>query len=247
MSRLVLTQNDIASRVSQFLGEGSTPGTAHKDIVYRGLRNFYYPVDATTGQPHVWSFLKQHYAMSVINDVWKYALPEDFSEFASDITFDTGDGYPPVKEKLPEQIIKMRAGCDTSGYPQYYALVPVKYDNEVGTYYELWFYPNPDGTYLLQFFYKIDPTKPETSTDYLPGGVRATEAIIENCLAVAEQQEDDVAGLHTQLAVTKTQELIAHDKKSRTNRLGNLYRGEQEWPPARKTLTDSLTSDDVYS
>ena len=59
----------------------------------------------------------------------------------------------------------------------------------------------------------------------MPGGVKSTEAILENCLAVAESQEDEVLGIHMQLAGKLTQDLIIIDsKKDADNMLiGNLY------------------------
>ena len=160
--------------------------------------------------------------MNTRSGKWKYELPADFSDFLDQPHFDDSKGYNELTRIGPEQIIELRNVGTTSGFPTYFALAPVSYDNETGTFYEMWLDPNPDGAYLLKFFYRIDPLKPENATDFLVGGVRASEAILESCLAVAESQEDDVLGIHTQLANDLTQKLIKSDIVEESDVLGNL-------------------------
>lgn len=256
MARLTLSFSDIYTRVSEFLALGSSPAgtdlTKVKDITYRGLRQFYYPtyIDPKTRKPksYLWSFLTKHYSFITVNNMWKYSLPADFSEMLTDISFDPGEGYTPLRERTLKQIIELRVASDSDGVPEFYAIAPVTFDDATGTFYELWIYPDPQGTHSLQFFYKIDPLKPEDTTDYFPGGVRAIEAILENCLAIAEQQEDDVVGIHTQLANELTQKLILHDRKPHTDKLGNLHHGIRAFPPPRRNYTTFDIDDDaIYS
>jgi len=252
--KLNLTYNDLYVRVSEFLGLGSSPTgddlTKVKNIVKRGLRQFYYPayLDQATRKmkPYTWSFLKQLYTFTTIKDLWKYALPNDFSEIITDLSYEAGETYPQVKQRLPEQIIEERAASDSSGYPEIYAVVPVRYDNITGTFYELWLYPTPDASYSLQFFYKIDPLEPVNDSDNLPGSVKAAEAILECCLAVAELQEDDVVGIHNQTATKLIQELILHDRAPVTDRLGNLHSVVREWPKERGEWT-TIKEKNIYS
>jgi hypothetical protein len=112
--------------------------------------------------------------------------------------------------------------------PYYYSIVTSAYDPEIGEMDEIWFYPEPDSSYPIQFYYKSDPVKPDNANDYLPGGVKATEAILESCLSVAEIQEDDAAGIHTQLAQKLVQDLIIIDSKKDAGDmlLGNLYESQ---------------------
>lgn len=254
MAHLTISWSDLYTTVSEFVGLGSSPTgdnlTKVKDITFRGLRRFYYPtfVDPVTRKPkpYLWSFLKQYHTFSTVSGGWKYALPIDYSELLTDISYSTGTGYNPLTERSPQQIMDMRVESDSSGYPEYFAIVPLKYDNEIGTFYELWLYPEPDGAYQLQMFYKIDPLKPEETTDFLPGGVKSAEAIIESCLAVAEQQEDDTIGLHTQLAGSMVQNLILHDNQPETDKIGNLYNGNRAWPKER-SRNINVDEDNVYS
>lgn len=250
MSQFTLSFEELYNKIGRHLGwEFPTDRqlTIVKDIVYRGLLRFYYPVDQGTRQSYVWSFLKKYYSLSTVANSWKYALPADYSEMITKPSFGTGTGYLPLKQRDPQQIIEKRVASDSTGYPQFYAIAPVTFDDETGTYYEFWVYPTPSGVHQLQFFYKIDPLKPENTTDIFPGSVKSVEVILENCLAVAEQQEDDVVGLHSQLATQLTQELIITDKRPTTDRIGNLYGQVEPWPGERNdyfTATDSVIYED---
>lgn len=222
MAKLTLSYTDLHTLVSQFLGEGDTASTATKALVARGYRSFLYPVDQRTGELHTWSFVKQFCTINTRSGKWKYSLPNDFSDFLDIPHFDDDKGYNELTKIAPEQILEIRAASTSSGFPSYFALAPFRYDNDTGTSYEMWLDPSPDGAYMLKFFYRIDPVAPSATTDLLIGGVRATEAILESCYAVAETQEDETIGIHTQLANEAIQKLIKTDIQDTTDFLGNL-------------------------
>lgn len=232
MASLILKFGDLYAKVSDFLGMGLTPTgsdlTKVQEIVYRGLRQFYYPVNDRTGEQHEWSFLKQLFIMPLKSGVFKYALPENFSDIVTPPYFNDEKGYNELTRIGPDQILKIRAMSVSSGFPVYYSLAPFLYDNSTGTLYEMWVDPNPDSDYLMKFWYRIDPTKPTNDSDYLPGGVKASEAILETCFAIAETQEDDGAGtypMHTNLSKELTQKLIRSDVSIEdSDCLGNLSR-----------------------
>lgn len=241
MTRLTLSHSDLYVKVSEFMKWGSSPAddylTKVKDIVARGYRTFLYPVNNRTGSEHSWSFLKQFMTINLASGKWKYALPEDFSEMVSDPRFDDEDGYSPLVKVAPDRIIDNRVLSQTEGFPEYYSIVTAPYNLETGTYYEMWVDPEPDGIYLLQIFYKIDPLKPEETTDFLVGGPKAAEVILESCLSMAEIQEKHTAGIHTQMANDLIQRLIIADSEMDDgNYIGNLYQDRREWPPRRGYL-----------
>ena len=241
--KLVLTYEDLYNSVARFLhkqqpakfyeditNRTSDPQTTViKDIVARGYRQFLYPISDNTGKEHLWSFLKQYLTINLLPNKWKYALPENFSEMLTDPSFSDEDGYYSLTKITPEQLIDLRVGSVECVVPSFYTITTSNYDLETGTFYEFWVHGEPGSSYTLQFFYKIDPLKPESTTHYLVGGIKATEAIMENCYAVAEQQELNVIGIHTQLAHKLIQDLIKVDVGQETKTvLGNLFSGDFE-------------------
>jgi hypothetical protein len=184
-----------------------------------------YPVDLTTGEYYEWSFLRPLYTINLVDGKWKYQLPPDFSSIITDPTYKEEENFAQMSKATTEEILNLRSAGIVDYAPYYYSIVTTMHDSEIGEMDEIWFYPEPDGSYPIQFFYKADPLKPDNAGDYLPGGVKSTEAILESCLAVAEIQEDDTIGIHTQLAQKLIQDLILIDSKKDTDnmRLGNLH------------------------
>jgi hypothetical protein len=202
--------------------------TTCKAIVDRGIRQFLYPIDKKYGTPHEWSFIKQYWSFSTIGGKWKYSLPIDFSDALTGFSYEDSQALKPLEEISAQQIKEMRSYTVTSGWPVYYAIVPQRYDVELGTTYELWLYPNPSQVYTFSCFYRIDPVKLAATTDFAIGGVMATEAILESCLGVAEHQEDDNDTTHHQ---DKANELIQaairfDSAKADTDTIGNLHTGK---------------------
>lgn len=232
MANLRLSYSDIYTRISNFLGLtdiGTAPTgtdlTTCKDICMRGLRTFLYPIDSRTGDYWEWSFLRPLHTMNLLDSKWQYQLPEDFSSIITDPTYEKDEGFKQIARTTPDNIMNLRASGVVDYAPYYYAIITTDYDPEIGEFEEIWFYPEPDSTYRIQFYYKSDPTKVTNAADFLPGGVKSIEAILENCLAVAESQEDDTLGIHIKLAGKLTQDLIIIDSKKDADNIiiGNLY------------------------
>jgi len=258
MATLDLTYEDLYIKVSEFLGMaaiGSAPAadsaelTLVKDIVFRGYRAFLYPVNRAKRKPHLWSFLKQYYIINTIADIWKYALPKDFNRILSHPQFAVSTGYYQLKKRDAEYILERRVDSDSSGGPDYYAISPTSYDAKVGTFYEMWLYPKPNGVHLLQFFYLKNPLKVENTTDVLAGGVQAAEAILESCLAIAEQQQDDTAGFHTQKAEALIQDLILADTGDMAEGIGRMTdpRYTEGLQPERDVYNVRTLDENIYS
>lgn len=246
MAKMTLSYQNLYDEVSHFLGltaRGTSPTgsdlTLCKAIVDRGIRQFLYPIDMTTGQPHEWEFLKVYWDFTTVSGQWKYALPADFSDVYSTLYFDTSSANSPLVKRSAEQILDMRTGGAESGFPEYFAITPLRYDIEIGTLYELWVHPVPSQTDTLSGFYRADPVQLSATTDLVIGGIKAIEAVLESCLAVAEHQEDDmVSSHHTQKAAELIQTLIKFDKVTTTDKIGNLYSDrDRVWPPPRGSFT----------
>jgi hypothetical protein len=254
MARLTLSYGDCWQKVAEYIGwvaSGTAPTgqklTDCKAIVARGLRQFLYPINIETGQPHEWSFLKQYWTHKTTGNQWKIALPLDFSDLLSDPVFDTGTGVLPLKKRSAEQIKDMRAESDQSSDPEFYAIVPTRYNLDTGGSYEMWLYPKPGTSRVFSAFYRIDPLQPSADADIFVGGVSATEAILESCLAVAESSIEDMTTTHhTALAQKFIQTLIKFDSgKTDSDVIGNLYHDRDTyWPRERGPVT--IDTDNVY-
>ena len=68
-------------------------------------------------------------------------------------------------------------------------------------------------------------TKPEDDEDYFIGGVLESEAILQCCLAVAENEQDEVIGVQTQKAVDMVQQLIRKDMGIAPDTVGEVQDG----------------------
>ncbi|TES90643.1 MAG: hypothetical protein E3J87_09585 [Candidatus Cloacimonadota bacterium] len=255
MARLTLSYQNLYDEVSFFLGltaRGTTPTGANltlcKALVDRGIRQFLYPIDMETGTPHEWEFLKVYWDFTTTSGQWKYALPVDFSDVYSTLYFDTTSANPPLLKRSAEQILEMRTGGDLSGYPEYFAITPLRYDIEIGSLYELWLHPTPGQAETLSGFYRADPVQLSATTDLVIGGIRAIEAILESCLAVAEHQEDDMTSSHhTAKAAELIQKLIKFDKVTVSDKIGNLYTDKYRvWPKPRGYFTYPDFDNNVY-
>lgn len=244
MSRYTLDYSDLYDEVSWFLGmttRGTSPTSTNlttcKSIVDRGIRQFMYPLD-DRGQPYEWKFLQMFTQFNLNSSNSKYALPIDFSDMGNKIHYDNQSANPPIIKRSAEQILSYITGNDQTGYPEYFAITPCQYNPTTGTLYELWFYPRPNQAYTLSAFYRADPVKLSATTDLIFGGVRAIEAILESCLAVAEHSLDDMkTSHHAQKARELIVTLLKFDRITDSGKLGNLYSSGSTWPPDRSFFT----------
>lgn len=234
MANLCLTFLDVYTSVSEYLGLGSSPTgtnlTKVKNIVHRGYRQFLNPVDGKTSKGYVWSFLHKEAMLNTAEGIEEYELPADFGYLWYGPKYDS-DVYYPNPQSTSIETIRVWLSIDTSNnYPQLYAIVSDVYNPLVGQRYKIVFYPPPNSNYLLRYGYIIEPPKLSNDTDIFVGGMRVSEAILESCLAVAEQQEDDTVGLHTQLSTKLINDLIRADVKHAPDFLGTMNLNKLELP-----------------
>ncbi len=229
MANLKLQFSDVYKKVSEFLGMGSTPTgtdlTKVKDITYRGYVNFLNPIDMQDGQSYYWSFLRKYDTITTVDGQWKYSLPSDFANIYIEMIHDQQTGYPPITQVSAKSILRKRIHTIWTTYPMYFAVTTGTYTKETGSKYELWFYGDPNGTYIISYWYIFEPEKLVGDTDMFVGNVMTSEAILESALAIAENQEDDTQGLHSKLANEAIQRLIRMDKGTKANSLGKLVGG----------------------
>jgi len=250
MASLELSFSEVYNKCSEVYGTGSSPSgtdlTNAKAMVYRGYRQFLFPTDLRNGRKHTWSFLKRHLVMLTQSGEWQYELPSNFRESPTGFQFDSDTGYSPPKKVSPEEILKMRALGIESTYPSYYALVRTPYDQATGSNWQVWFYGVPDGAYRLHCIYIINPDKPSATTDVFVGGVEASEAILESCLAITETEGDEKQGVHSAEAAKLIQILIQNDFTDVPDSVGKMLDPGVYYIGGGRVL-QKLTSEDVYN
>jgi len=187
----VLTFEDLYKAVSRFLGTGDSPSgddlTHVKDLANRGYRRALAERD--------WSFLSIAASLTTVSGTYKYWLPSDFNRvIGGRVSFSLGEVYSDIVERSYQQIVAMRAACNSTTQPQFFAVIAGDYNTSVGTRYQLSFYPTPDDAYTLHYEYIFDPPL-LVNTDDIPAGFGDfSQAILQCCLAEAESAEDEAAG-----------------------------------------------------
>jgi hypothetical protein len=229
MARMDLTFSEIYNLVSDFLGTSASPSgtnlTKVKDIVFRAYRQFLYPIHPVKQRRHIWSFLKKGLTINTENGKWKYSLPFDFTEMVDNPQYGTQEPYSQLKRVHPDMILSKRALSEVSSQPSEYAIVPISHDNEMGTMWEIWLWPSPNGANTLRFTYLMSPDEPSGTADYILGGPMASEVILQLAYAIAELQEENTVGVHRQEADRLLAQFILSDTTSAADYLGRMTTG----------------------
>ncbi|MHA2063283.1 MAG: phage adaptor protein [Candidatus Thorarchaeota archaeon] len=199
-SDLKLTFSDIYTKVSEFVGYGSSPTgtklTRVKDLTYRGYRRFLFPKNVRTGRAHTWSFLKLPGKLTTEVGKNEYPLPENFDWFWYAPQYGSDSNYPPLRPVSSQQLVDLRAYDTSNSYPQVWTLQAMPYDVSVGTRYMLVLHPTVNGTYTIVYGYVTEPNKPTADGDYFVGSASESETILECSLAEAEANLDDMKTTH---------------------------------------------------
>jgi hypothetical protein len=224
MAQLGWTFSDVWTKVSEFLGTGSSPtGTAlsrAKDITYRGYLSFLFPVRSDTGEVHVWSFLKKQSTIVTQSGTWKYALPTDYRELVGSIEYEESSMYNTIEQRPLSALRNMRALGQVSAGPSWCSVAWGRYSPSTGQQRELCFYPTPDQAYRLKYTYVFDPPKPTNDTDVFVGGPVESEVVLQCALAVAEFQEDNTLGTQNQRATALIERLMRKDEQQSPDSVG---------------------------
>ncbi len=211
---LALTVNELEGRIGAFLGFGrgaangdpawTARGQALVDSSRRsGLRAFY---TASAGQEdgsqgYQWSFLRPLVSLPFVLGTSTVMLPEDYHGLEGRLTVTSPNSqvFRPVPVVgiglIQEQYSKLP---NFTGWPQMAAIQPLKNNSAIkGQRFQLYLFPLADQAYTLQFTYWINCNDIDTQRPYPYGGAQHSETIIAACLASAEQEQDDMAGVMT--------------------------------------------------
>jgi len=220
---------DVYSKVSDFMGTSLTPTgdnlTTAKDIVYRGYLKFLLPINPRDTELYIWSFLQQPWKLNLEPNKWEYPLPSDFERFFRNIEFDKEERSSRLIKTSERSIMSSRNILEFGSYPEVYALRTGKFDASVGSVKELIVYPTPTERSVLNSTYVMTPQRPSADTDMFIGGPLESEAILQCCLAVAENEQDEIIGVQTQKAVDILQTMISKDMGVAPDTVGMVVDG----------------------
>lgn len=229
MARLVWTFSDVYTKVSEFLGLGSSPTgtnlTKVKDLVYRAYLKFLMPIVIDKNQTYIWSFCQKDYVLSTKANESSVILPEDFESFVSPLKYGPDDHYPMIEISIALLRKHRSMGLTGTSYPYEYALSNTAYSVETGQRRTVEFYPTPNDQYELYGTYAFTPEKPTSDTDYFVGGSLASECILEMSLAEAEAQEDETIGTHSAKATALFNQLLRQDMPKSPSTLPTVVDG----------------------
>lgn len=229
MASMKWTFLDVYTKVSEFLGLGSSPGVTDKakvkDIVYRGYMKFLLPMNPRDSEIYIWSFLKQEWKLTLEVSKWEYPLPEDFERFHRRLEYDADERTSSMTLVSLASIMRERNVMEWDSHPVRYAIRTAKFDKSVGSRKELIVYPTPNDSLVVNSTYIMTPAKPDSDGDFFIGGPMESDVILQCCLAVAENDEDEVIGIETQKAVDMIQSLIRKDKGESPDTVGEVRDG----------------------
>jgi hypothetical protein len=212
---------DFEAEVGHFLGYTRTSAnwsaaehTEIEQIIHRGYRQFLFP-PPLNGKVHEWTFLKPTTTLSTTASDYDYDLPDNFGTLLSNFTFAVDTGWMSVVSVGEAKIREMRQMGSQSGRPQFCAVRPSSTaPTTTGQRFEVIFYPTPDATYVLTYRYMIQAESMYDSTRPYPyGGTAHCDTILESCLALAEQRNDDEMGIHTKKFYERLGASIEYDKR----------------------------------
>jgi len=221
MAQLILTFQDLYNEVLKFIGtyKSGSPETADSDnakfIVNRAYARLLGWAD--------WTFLYRWDKLLTKDTEWQYELPTSFSCLVNDkFFFDADETFAPTESRSGADIITLRTDNDWSSWPYHHAIVAGRYDKEAGQRWEAWFYPTPDTTYPLWYFYRIMPQKLVETTDFPIGGAEASDAVLQLSLAYAEAYKEEKQDVQNAKVGEVLGPLKRLDDKRRPSCLGGM-------------------------
>jgi hypothetical protein len=245
---LRLTFSDIYTKVHNFTTAPGTPTgddlTAAKDIVYRAYRRFLYPVSFVTKKPHIWSWLIKEATLQLEAGKDTYLLPEDFDDLHRTFMYTMNTGrYGAITKTSMNKLMMEKSYNAENSWPLMCATHPETVSKTVDQNKKVIFWPAPTGVYQLNYSYVCEPPKPTVATDLFLGNALTDETLLQVCLAVAEQESDEIVGVQSQLADNQVQALILKDTNDAPDTVGYVrdgnianYGSMRDWVLKNSTL-----------
>jgi len=224
-----LNLGQIREAVSDYLGLGLQPEgddlSKVNNIIWRGYRTFLSAVNPRTGKNHVWSWLRKEAEIELEAGEWVYSLPTDFKRLYRKFIYSADNRYPPIANVTVGQVMEYRMWQEAASYPVICAIRAAEYTAGESQRKELILAPTPSQTYTINYTYVMNPPAPVEDSDYFIGDAQISEAILQSCLAVAEQQEDERIGTQTQLYQLAVNRMVQDDVPDAPDTAGTLTDG----------------------
>ena len=214
--------NSLNNLIGQHLGYGpnedtwTTGQTAKiKEAVRQGKRNFILP-PLLPGEKrvHEWSFLRPFSTLNLQAGVFSYDMPDDFSSLYGPMIFVAGAAvvYPSIQITGAFELQRRQQLQTASSRPFMAALQVKEGVQDVGTKYEVLFFPTPDEAYELKFQYRINPDNDEVAQ----GGNEHFQTVLASCKASADELEGVSNSPHRKIFMEKVAQSIFFDRQSST-------------------------------
>jgi hypothetical protein len=160
-------------------------------FVQRGYMQFCFPPPLTSdAPPHQWSFLTPLKTLDLSSGTATYELPSDFSGLSGDFTYQSGTSTFRIPQVPESKLRQLQATAAQSGSPRYAAIRP-KALNGAEQKYEVVFYPTPNASATVEYRHTLIPEQLSATNQWPLGGRQHAEAILESCLAIANEANND--------------------------------------------------------
>jgi len=144
-----------------------------------------------------------------------FRLPDAFGYMDGRFVFHKDENRAsPIAVTSAGFILQRRRSALGTGTPAFAAILPAASDGSGGQRWEAWFDRDPSEELVLQYRYYVHKDALSTNNPYPLGGAAHAETIIESCLSIAEQRQDDGGrGLHAAKFKERLAASIAFDQR----------------------------------
>ena len=232
MSTMQYSYKELTDRTSKFLGTYGSSGPSGTDLTdAQAMVKSGYLIFLTA---YDWTFRRRYASLSTESGLYIYEFPEDFAGLRTPFRFSSLTGYPPLKEVSDGTLLELRNFGENNAYPENFAVRAGKHSPETGQRYEVLFWPTPGTVYDLYYSYHMMPPMMSNDDDVHMGGAEYSECVLKFCLAAAEREQDEEAGVQTQEASALLGRCIDMDKLKEPRSVGRLS-SLSAWDVARGT------------
>jgi len=249
-STLSISYTDLLKAIKAFLGYAVNTDENNVEVdgyVQAGIRNFYYPHAVEGVDPSFeWSFLKPTTTLATVASTSDYDLPDDLGRIADSLYFEPEIYVPAAIIVSEAEILAHQQYSDDEGTPRIGCVRFKTSTGDDGQRQELVLWPTPDDAYTLTYRYEAYAGKLTTALPYPLGGMKLSELVVESCLAVAEQRQNDEKGLHTDNFARMLVAAVKRDGRNGAHNFGNMGGGLSEPYPLRHRNGDVTYKGDTW-